>query len=936
MNWLQWSLRTLKQVYPDGPYREAPWVLVKCDVSLAKCRCSVRFLTACRRYGVLPNFVRNCSKASKLFGTVVLNCEKKFQQRVLNCVISEKFRYINRLHHERMAAIKEVHKKMSLSDAKWSFGHSRVMSGFVAHEESRRLRSKLDSLLEEKRKEEEKEKVDGESPEVRYAEKADTIKEAQDRRVVVEEGLSEIIPEAARELLALGPKFVPRRRVSDAVVREAELGVERLAFGKRWQVENERRLRTLAENDRAGETNHLRGEEAGEDAVDGRSLKILDEDVRLRKLTVTRKQGPLMEAKDENALKRLKENVVKLYNQARSDQRKTSSVLEDSGRLLTRKERESLAELRADSRITIKPSDKSKGFVVMSSASYTQKVVNILECPDNDSYERCSMTVEELEKQTKSAISTIVEDKLPAKLASRVTPHNSRMSQFYGLPKDHKEGLPLRPVVSTCGSAMSNISLVLERILNQLLRFVPAHLSSTAECVEELRRLGQLPEICIIASLDVVGLYANIPIDESIDAVIELLDAHQQQVDMFELSLSDVRQLLEFVLNSNYFAFGNEVYRQRKGLAMGNHLAPPLAIIFMSKLETEALSLSPYKPQLYRRYIDDCITVWLHGLALLLEFVAFMNSRHPDIKFTIEHTGQNELHTVSYLDLSISVLDGIVNWELFIKFSHSGVHLAYSSSLPGNVKRSVAVEQFRRANRNASTKEGRIRGEQKIETLLRQNGFPPAAIRRAKQQASARRQRSDTASRDAVGTILKLPFVDDSLAEKIRRTVRAYSRDVRVVFTSGKSLKNMLVSTSLAPQECPKVAYSRKVTKGRGRPPECRACDSGIANNECMERNVVYSMFCSLCGAEYVGETERHLRDRFQEHYRQARTATANTPWGVHYSLCHKNIPPPKLPFQRATVLTRAPDFVNRRILEAILIRDRHPRVNSDCGWRLV
>ena len=109
------------------------------------------------------------------------------------------------------------------------------------------------------------------------------------------------------------------------------------------------------------------------------------------------------------------------------------------------------------------------------------------------------------------------------------------------------------------------------------------------------------------------------------------------------------------MLQSNYFAFGDAVYRQQKGLAMGNHLAPPMAIIFMSKLETEALAISPLKPCLYRRYIDDCILVWLHGLERLLEFVEFMNTRHPDIKFTIEHTQQNAEHNVSYSDLLISV-----------------------------------------------------------------------------------------------------------------------------------------------------------------------------------------------------------------------------------------------------------------------------------------
>ena len=103
--------------------------------------------------------------------------------------------------------------------------------------------------------------------------------------------------------------------------------------------------------------------------------------------------------------------------------------------------------------------------------------------------------------------------------------------------------------------------------------------------------------------------------------------------------------------------------------------------------------------RLYKRCIDDCILVWLHELASLLQFVDFMNSRHPDIRFTIEHTEQNDEHKISYLDLqvTVSVHDGTIDWELYIKQSHSGVHLSYDSTLLDNVKKSVVVEQFRQA-----------------------------------------------------------------------------------------------------------------------------------------------------------------------------------------------------------------------------------------------
>ena len=31
-NWLQWSIQTLRKVFPNGPYRDAPSRLVKCEI----------------------------------------------------------------------------------------------------------------------------------------------------------------------------------------------------------------------------------------------------------------------------------------------------------------------------------------------------------------------------------------------------------------------------------------------------------------------------------------------------------------------------------------------------------------------------------------------------------------------------------------------------------------------------------------------------------------------------------------------------------------------------------------------------------------------------------------------------------------------------------------------------------------------------------------
>ena len=86
--------------------------------------------------------------------------------------------------------------------------------------------------------------------------------------------------------------------------------------------------------------------------------------------------------------------------------------------------------------------------------------------------------------------------------------------------------------------------------------------------------------------------------------------------------------------------------------------------------------------------------------------------------------------------------------------------------------------------------------------------------------------------RDGIGCVVKFvwmdvkfvwmdhePFIDDHFSRLLRRTVRSYCKDVKVVFVTGASLKDRLVSSSLDRPVCPKKLYRRK-KKGRGRPVE--------------------------------------------------------------------------------------------------------------------
>ena len=143
----------------------------------------------------------------------------------------------------------------------------------------------------------------------------------------------------------------------------------------------------------------------------------------------------------------------------------------------------------------------------------------------------------------------------------------------------------------------------------------------------------QLPQDAIVFSIDVVNLYGSIPLTEGVSAVAEMIAEHEAEIDLCGLTPDDVTRLLTHCLENNTFRFDSDHYKQRVGIAMGNKVAPPVAIIFMHKFEQAALQNATLKPGFYARYIDDSIGGWVHGRVELRKFIEYLNSLHHSIKF---------------------------------------------------------------------------------------------------------------------------------------------------------------------------------------------------------------------------------------------------------------------------------------------------------------
>ncbi|KAK6749016.1 hypothetical protein RB195_001558 [Necator americanus] len=218
-----------------------------------------------------------------------------------------------------------------------------------------------------------------------------------------------------------------------------------------------------------------------------------------------------------------------------------------------------------------------------------------------------------------------------------------------GLTSNDPRDFKVRPIISCIGGPTDRISWLLNIILNQLLKYVPAHLSSSSNFLKHLRSTSFERE-CVVETFDVTSLYTNVSNDVAMQAVHELLTQRQASLNMYGFSIRQIMTLINECLNCSIFRWSGQYYRQLRGLAMGQRLAPTLAIVFMTKIEKPIIDR---KPLLYYRYIDDCCVVCSTQAELDACF-NLLNQQCPHIKFTRERPIDNWL---AFLNVHIYLWD---------------------------------------------------------------------------------------------------------------------------------------------------------------------------------------------------------------------------------------------------------------------------------------
>ena len=182
-------------------------------------------------------------------------------------------------------------------------------------------------------------------------------------------------------------------------------------------------------------------------------------------------------------------------------------------------------------------------------------------------------------------------------LYKKLYPTGAVAPKFYGLPKIHKSGIPLAPIVSSRGSISYEVAKELARILKPLVGSSPHHIKNSGDFIEQIKHV-KLQADETITLYDVSALFTSVPIEAAIKIIQRRLELDQELHSRTNMKVEHITSLLEFCLKTTYFQFQGSFYEQINGAAMGSPISPIVANLFMEDFEVKAIQSAKNPPKM--------------------------------------------------------------------------------------------------------------------------------------------------------------------------------------------------------------------------------------------------------------------------------------------------------------------------------------------------
>ena len=183
-----------------------------------------------------------------------------------------------------------------------------------------------------------------------------------------------------------------------------------------------------------------------------------------------------------------------------------------------------LKDLKKDKSIIVTRPDKGRGVVVMDKNDYISKM-NVILSDRTKFTPRFDDPTLKRENSLKRLLLRLKNEHLISDaFYNTARPTGSAPGRLYGLPKMHKkqQNYPLRPVLSSIRTFNYGLAKALKQMLSNILK-KDTIIKDSFAFVDELKSLKHLSSTSKMVSFDIVSLYTNIPLDETIKIILNHL-----------------------------------------------------------------------------------------------------------------------------------------------------------------------------------------------------------------------------------------------------------------------------------------------------------------------------------------------------------------------------------------------------------------------------
>ena len=359
---------------------------------------------------------------------------------------------------------------------------------------------------------------------------------------------------------------------------------------------------------------------------------------------------------------------------------------------------------------------------------------------------------------------------------------NTDLPRFYHLIKTHKNTptMKVRPIVSNKGGPSYKISWLLSRLLKPLLNLLPTHLQSSLQLMETITAIPRnvASNFSYPFSLDVISLYTSIPPEEAIQALAEHLETSTEV--RLPLSVNQISALLTTILKNTYFQYNGKIFQQISGLPMGNSVSGLLAMIYMARIENQAIN--NLNIGLHKRYVDDII-ILTKDRQEAENIFQIMNSLNEHVKFEVEHP--NSSNSICLLDFCLTIdNDGNPHFCFYRKAAKRNMFPHYSSAIPLQVKKAAIHNELERISQRCSSVADQHHEKAHFLTELKSRGYRKIYEKR-------KRRRKEQKCEVENVCFFEFPFINDRTHQAIKNAFKAANLPVRV-YSKNQTLRSLL------------------------------------------------------------------------------------------------------------------------------------------------